>query len=36
MSCDNSQLKISQPNHVLMERAINDEAAFERALQTVA
>ncbi|CAM6036194.1 unnamed protein product [Sphagnum compactum] len=31
-----SQLKISQPNHVLMERAINDEAAFERALQTVA
>ncbi|CAK9263026.1 unnamed protein product [Sphagnum jensenii] len=31
-----SQLKISQPDHVLLERAANDEDAFERALQTVA
>lgn len=35
-ACVTSQLKISHPNHVLVERASAGEAAFERAVQSVA
>jgi len=34
--CMTSQLKITHPTHVLVERAGAGEAAFERAVQSVA
>lgn len=35
-ACVTSQLKITHPTHVLVERAGAGEAAFERAVQSVA
>lgn len=35
-ACVASQLKIAHPTHVLVERAASGEAAFERAVQSVA